>query len=133
MRDVGWRVRAVFPTAAEHHERPERHHRRRDRHRRPEAVDERLAACGHELRGCGFDQPELRGALIGALNVGLAMARHVLGIEPLASLDAASLVDIVGDSTQRILTARLPSPSDGPPTPAAAGGGERVGPDVDNV
>jgi AcrR family transcriptional regulator len=79
------------------------------------------------VRGCGFDQPELRGALIGAQNVGLAMARHVLGIEPLASLDAASLVDIIGDSTQRILTARLPSASDGPTAPGAdsRGGGDQ--------
>ena len=64
------------------------------------------------VRSCGFDQPELRGSLIGAQNVGLALSRYVLRIEPLASLDAASLVDIIGASTQHILTAPLPSPPD---------------------
>jgi AcrR family transcriptional regulator len=60
------------------------------------------------VRACGFDEPELRGALIGAHNIGLCMARYVLGVEPLASLDADALIDIAGQSTQRLLTAALP-------------------------
>ena len=51
-------------------------------------------------RACGFDQPELRGALDGAQAVGLCMARYVLEVEPLASLDAASLIDIAGGAAR---------------------------------
>lgn len=60
------------------------------------------------VRACGFDQPELRGALVGAQSVGLCMARYVVAIEPLASIDPATLIDIAGDTAQRILTATLP-------------------------
>jgi AcrR family transcriptional regulator len=60
------------------------------------------------VRACGFDHAELRGALIGAQNVGLCMARYVLEIEPLASLEAATLTDLVGAATQRLLTLTVP-------------------------
>ena len=60
------------------------------------------------VRAWGFDQPELRGALIGAHNIGLCMSRYVLGVEPLASLAASVLIDISGHVTQRLLTMRLP-------------------------
>jgi hypothetical protein len=50
-------------------------------------------------RACGFDQPELRGALVGAHSVGLCLARYVLAIEPLASMDTAALIDVAGDVT----------------------------------
>ena len=60
------------------------------------------------VRACGFDQPELRGALIGAQTLGLCMARYVLAIEPLASIEAARLIEIAGDATQQVLTAKLP-------------------------
>jgi len=63
---------------------------------------------GPLVRACGFDQPELRGALLGAQAVGLATARYVLAIEPLAGLDPAALVEIVGATNQRILTMPLP-------------------------
>jgi AcrR family transcriptional regulator len=58
-------------------------------------------------RASGFDHPELRGALVGAHAVGLCMARYVLEIEPLAGLDAATLVDITGAVIQRLLTTPL--------------------------
>jgi AcrR family transcriptional regulator len=61
------------------------------------------------VRECGFDHAELRGALLGAHNIGLCMARYVLEIEPLASMDAATLIDVVGATTQRILTFTVPS------------------------
>lgn len=60
------------------------------------------------VRACGFDQPELRGALLAAQTIGLAMARYVLAVEPLASIDADALTDIIGETMQRTLTARLP-------------------------
>jgi AcrR family transcriptional regulator len=56
------------------------------------------------VRACGFDHPELRGALLGGQNIGLAMARYVLRVEPLASLDPDTLVEMVGAATQRLLT-----------------------------
>jgi AcrR family transcriptional regulator len=67
-------------------------------------------------RACGFDQPELRGALVGAHSVGLCLARYVLAIEPLASMDPAALIDVAGDVTQRILTAKLPPAATGATT-----------------
>jgi AcrR family transcriptional regulator len=59
------------------------------------------------VRACGFDRPELRGALLGAQSVGLCMARYVLAIEPLASMEPETLIEVVGETTQRLLTARL--------------------------
>ena len=60
-------------------------------------------------RACGFDQPELRGALIGAHALGLCIARYVLAIEPLASIEPVPLIEITGKTTQHLLTATLPS------------------------
>jgi len=59
------------------------------------------------VRACGFDHPELRGALIGAHIIGLATARYLLAVEPLASLDAPALTGILGATTQRLLTMPL--------------------------
>ncbi len=61
------------------------------------------------VRTCGFDQPELRGALVAAHSIGLCLTRYVLAIEPLASLDASTLVEITGAETQRILGTPLPA------------------------
>jgi hypothetical protein len=58
-------------------------------------------------RGCGFDRPELRGALLAGHLLGLVLVRYVLAIEPLASLDADSFVEIVGAGAQRVLTTTL--------------------------
>jgi AcrR family transcriptional regulator len=60
------------------------------------------------VAACGFDEPELRGALLGAHFLGLATARYVLVLEPLASLAPAALVEIVGRGTQQLLTMQLP-------------------------
>jgi AcrR family transcriptional regulator len=60
------------------------------------------------VRASGFDQPELRGSLLAAQNIGLCMARYVVGIEPLASIEPTPLIELIGDTTQRLLTARLP-------------------------
>ncbi len=65
------------------------------------------------VRGCGFDEPELRGALLAGHHVGLVMVRYVLAIEPLASLDAGSLVEISAVTTQRLLTQPIPDPPTG--------------------
>jgi AcrR family transcriptional regulator len=60
------------------------------------------------VEACGFDQPELRGSLLGAHNIGLAMARYVLCAEPLASLDRVALVAVAGATSQHLLTMPLP-------------------------
>jgi hypothetical protein len=53
---------------------------------------------------------------VGAHSVGLCLARYVLAIEPLASMDTAALIDVAGDVTQRILTAKLPAAATGATT-----------------
>lgn len=57
----------------------------------------------------GCDQPELRGSLVAAQLLGLAIARHVLKLEPLASLAPEQVVELVGPSVQRLLRDPLPS------------------------
>jgi AcrR family transcriptional regulator len=56
------------------------------------------------------DQPDLRGALVGAQIVGLGMVRYVLRLEPLASADHATVVAAVAPNVQRYLTGRLDAP-----------------------
>lgn len=54
-----------------------------------------------------IDRPELRAALCGSQTVGLVMARHIVGVEPLASVHAEQLIDAVGATFQRYLTEPL--------------------------
>ena len=49
-------------------------------------------------------QPELRAALAGSQIVGVVMARYVVGVRPLATADAATLVAAIGPTLQRYLT-----------------------------
>ncbi|MGH3007565.1 MAG: TetR family transcriptional regulator [Gaiellaceae bacterium] len=51
----------------------------------------------------GADDAPLRATLAGSQVVGLVMARHVVGVEPLASLEPDALVDAVGPTFQRYL------------------------------
>lgn len=53
------------------------------------------------------DEPELRAVLVGSQIVGLALARHVVGVEPLASLPAADVVDLVAPTLQHYLVGTL--------------------------
>jgi AcrR family transcriptional regulator len=55
------------------------------------------------------DQPDLRGSLVAAQLLGLATARHVLKLRPLASLAPEQVVELVGPSVQRLLSAALPA------------------------
>jgi len=59
------------------------------------------------LRALGADQPDLRAELVGTQLVGLAVARHVLRVEPLASADHETIVAAVGPTMQRYLTGDL--------------------------
>ena len=55
------------------------------------------------------DRPELRASLAGSQLVGLAMARHVVGVPPLADAERETVVAWVGPGIQRYLTGALPA------------------------
>jgi AcrR family transcriptional regulator len=52
----------------------------------------------------GGADAELRATLVGSQVVGLVMARYVVGLEPLASLDAEALAAAIAPALQRFLT-----------------------------
>jgi AcrR family transcriptional regulator len=52
----------------------------------------------------GSDEPELRVSLVGSQIIGLMMARHIVGVEPLASLPAERVVELIAPTFQRYLT-----------------------------
>jgi AcrR family transcriptional regulator len=52
-------------------------------------------------------RPDLRAALAGSQIVGLIMARYVVRVEPLASVDADTLVAAIAPTLQRYLTGEL--------------------------
>ena len=54
------------------------------------------------------DQPQLRGALAAGHLLGLAIARYVLKIEPLAGMSGDEIVALAGPTLQRTLTGTLP-------------------------
>jgi AcrR family transcriptional regulator len=58
-------------------------------------------------RSLAVDQPELRANLIASQVVGLIMARYVIRVEPLASLDPQALVEAIAPNLQRYLTRPL--------------------------
>lgn len=53
------------------------------------------------------DEPETRAVLVGSQIVGLALARHVVCVEPLASLPAADVIDYIAPVFQHYLVERL--------------------------
>ncbi len=57
----------------------------------------------------GSDDPELRAALAASQMMGLAVARYVVRLEPLASADADLVVALVGPTIQHYLTGPLPA------------------------
>lgn len=54
------------------------------------------------------DQPQLRASLVAAQLIGLGLSRHVLALEPLASMEREAVVAVVGPQVQRTLTHKLP-------------------------
>jgi AcrR family transcriptional regulator len=58
--------------------------------------------------GLGSDRPELRGSLAASQVVGLVMARHVVKVEPLASLSPEQVAALIAPTFQRYLTEPLP-------------------------
>ena len=57
------------------------------------------------------DEPENRAVLVGSQVVGLALARHVVRVEPLASLPAADVIDYIAPVFQHYLVGPLRSAS----------------------
>lgn len=62
--------------------------------------------------GLGTDRPRLRGSLAGSQIVGMVMARYVVGVEPLASLPADEVADLVAPVLQHYLAEPLTAPPD---------------------
>ena len=55
----------------------------------------------------GVDDAHLRASLISSQGIGLAMARYILRVEPLASMDPDALVDAIAPTFQNYLTGPL--------------------------
>lgn len=53
------------------------------------------------------DRPETRAVLVGAHLVGIALVRYVVLVEPLASLPARDVIELVAPTFQRFLTEPL--------------------------
>lgn len=64
-----------------------------------------LIPVGEQL---GLDRPELRMPLVASQVIGLILARYVVRLEPIASLDPDQLVAIYAPTIQRYLTGDLP-------------------------
>lgn len=62
---------------------------------------------GRVASGIGADRPEYRATLCASQMIGLAMARHVVGVEPLASTPPQLVVADIAPTLQRYLTAPL--------------------------
>jgi AcrR family transcriptional regulator len=58
--------------------------------------------------GLGIDRPELRMPLVASQVIGLILVRYVLRVEPLASMDAETVVATLAPTIQRYLTGSLP-------------------------
>jgi AcrR family transcriptional regulator len=55
------------------------------------------------------DEPETRAVLVGAQVVGLALARHIVRVEPLASMSSSGVVEIYAPTFQHYLVEPLRS------------------------
>jgi AcrR family transcriptional regulator len=53
------------------------------------------------------DEPETRAVLVGSQIVGLALARHVVRVEPLASMSPADVIDYIAPTFQHYLVGPL--------------------------
>jgi AcrR family transcriptional regulator len=74
----------------------------------------------HEILGplattAAPDTPQARAALAGSQIVGLAMARKIVCIDPIATADPAWLAATIGPTVQHYLTAPLPPAHNGAP------------------
>ena len=65
-----------------------------------------LIPVGEQL---GLDRPQLRMPVVASQVIGLILARYVVRVEPIASLDTETLVAIYAPTIQRYLTGDLPA------------------------
>lgn len=56
----------------------------------------------------GAEDAPLRAALVGTQLVGVAMARHIVGVEPIASADHREIASAIAPTLQRYLVGELP-------------------------
>ncbi len=71
---------------------------------------------GRLAEALDMPQPRLRAGLVGSQLVGLAMARFVIRIEPIASADPETLIACYAPTFQRYLAGSLPGDAEGSPT-----------------
>jgi len=71
---------------------------------------------GPIARQIGTDNPERRAAMMGSLLVGLAVARHIVGIEPLASMSRHELDAAIRPVIRHYLAGDWTDPADGRPS-----------------
>lgn len=64
---------------------------------------------GRIAAALNLPDPQLRASLMGSQLIGLAFARYVVGVEPLASMTAQQLTDWYAPVLQHYLTANSPS------------------------
>jgi AcrR family transcriptional regulator len=70
-------------------------------------TEEVLGQISHRL---GSADARLRATLVGSQIIGLAMARYIVKVEPLASAPSAQVVAAIGPTLQRYLTGDLTAP-----------------------
>jgi len=70
-------------------------------------TEEVLGQIAHRL---GSPDAQLRATLVGSQIIGLAMARYIVKVEPLASAPAAQVVEAIGPTLQRYLTGDIAVP-----------------------
>jgi AcrR family transcriptional regulator len=73
-------------------------------------TEEVLGQIAHRLGGA---DARLRATLVGSQIIGLAMARYIVKVEPLASAPPTQVVAAVGPTLQRYLTGDLAGPAGG--------------------
>jgi AcrR family transcriptional regulator len=78
----------------------------------PGAAEEVRALLSHRILGpiaaaLDSDRPQLRANLVGTQTVGLVLARYIVQVEPIASLDRRALVDAIAPTLQRYLVEPL--------------------------
>jgi AcrR family transcriptional regulator len=66
------------------------------------------------LQALAVDRVDLRLSLLASQMLGLILCRYVLGVEPLASLPAETVVAAYAPTLQRYLTGELPEVTSGP-------------------
>jgi len=70
-------------------------------------TEEVLGQIAHRL---GSPDAQLRATLVGSQIIGLAMARYIVKVEPLASAPATQVVEAIGPTLQRYLTGDIAVP-----------------------